>query len=131
MSMYIVKFFYIAAWQILVIFYLCNFFTLFTKPHKPHECLIFAQLLWFILGGIAIKQIPSVTGVEFTLMIYAYPILLWLIQILIARKFFSLHQQDNHNNKKFLFLAISQIISMVLLNFTWIITLLIIQTYIT
>ena len=127
----IVKHIYIAAWQGLVIFYVVNLLTLFVRPHKPHEFLIFAQIIWFVLGGIAIKQIPAVTGVEFTLMIYAYPILLWLIQILTARNFFSLHQKDKQNNKKFLFLAISQIISMILLTFTWIISLLIIQTYIT
>ena len=127
--MEIINVLYKLALQIFIILYLCNFVTLFIKPHKKSEFLIFLPIIWVILGGVIIKQI-YVTGIEFALMTYAYPVLLWLIQIVLACKFFKFYKQNKQENYKFLFLAILQIILMILLTFIWIITLLIISIYI-
>jgi hypothetical protein len=128
--MEIIRVLYVLALQVWLIFYLCNIFTLFMNPHKKYEFLIFLQIIWFFLGALIAKEITFVTGTEFTLMTYAYPIFLWLIQIMLACKFFKFYQQNKQVNYKFLFLSISQIISMILLTFIWIITLLSIATYI-
>ena len=95
---------------------------LFTKPHKWCELLIFPQLVWYILGIIVLGEIyfKLQTETQWYLVTYGYPVLLLPIQILACNKFVSLYQKQKQDNEKFLYLAISQVISMIMFSLVWI-----------
>lgn len=99
----------------------CNILSLFSKPHKWSELLMFPQLIWCILGIAGIECFYPQTEVQWNLVTYGYPILLLPVQIFACRKFLLLYKERKQENEKFLYLAISQLISMVMLSLLWII----------
>ena len=116
-------FFFIALYS-LVACWLCNIMTLFSRPHKWCELLIFPQLVWFALGiivfGYGEIYFDLQTETQWYLVTYGYPVLLLPIQILACNKFVSLYQKQKQDNEKFLYLAISQMISMIMFSLVWI-----------
>ena len=116
-------FFFIALYS-LVACWLCNIMMLFTKPHKWCELLIFPQLVWFALGiivfGYGETYFKLQTETQWYLTTYGYPILLLPMQIFACCKFLSLHRQKKREYEKFLYLAISQVISMIMFSLVWI-----------
>ena len=102
--------------------WLCNIITLFSRPHKWCELLIFPQLVWCALGIIVLGEIyfKLQTETQWYLVTYGYPVLLLPIQILACSKFVSLYQKQKQDNEKFLYLAISQVISMIMFSLVWI-----------
>ena len=116
-------FFFIALYS-LVACWLCNIMTLFSRPHKWCELLIFPQLIWFALGiivfGYGEIYFKLQTEIQWYLVTYGYPVLLLPIQILACNKFVSLYQKQKQDNEKFLYLAISQVISMIMFSLVWI-----------
>ena len=116
-------FFFIALYS-LVACWLCNIMTLFSRPHKWCELLIFPQLVWFALGiivfGYGEIYFDLQTKTQWYLVTYGYPVLLLPIQILACNKFVSLYQKQKQDNEKFLYLAISQVISMIMFSLVWI-----------
>ena len=120
--MEIARIFFSIALFSLGVCWLCNIMMLFTKPHKWCELLIFPQLVWYILGIIVLGEIyfKLQTETQWYLITYGYPILLLPIQIFACCKFLSLHRQKKREYKKFLYLAISQMISMIMVSLVWI-----------
>ena len=114
-------FFFIALYS-LGACWLCNIITLFSRPHKWCELLIFPQLVWCALGIIVLGEIyfKLQTETQWYLVTYGYPVLLLPIQILACNKFVSLYQKQKQDNEKFLYLAISQVISMIMFSLVWI-----------
>ena len=98
--------------------FLFNGALLCCKPHKWYGLLILPQLLWLILG---VKCAMGRSLSEWQLLIYEYPLLLLTIQIPVCYKLFSVWQKHRKENRKFLYLAISQIVSAVGLAVAWII----------
>lgn len=86
---------------------------------------MFPQLIWCILGIAGIEcfhpHFYPQTEVQWNLVTYGYPILLLPVQIFACRKFLLLYKERKQENEKFLYLAISQLISMVMLSLLWII----------
>ena len=72
--------------------WLCNIITLFSRPHKWCELLIFPQLVWCALGIIVLGEIyfKLQTETQWYLITYGYPILLLPMQIFACCKFLSL-----------------------------------------
>ena len=105
----------------LVACWLCNIMTLFSRPHKWCELLIFPQLIWFALGIVSFEYFYPQTEVQWCLVTYGYPILLLPIQLFTYRQFLLLYKERKQENEKFLYLAISQIVSMIMLSLLWII----------
>ena len=101
--------------------WLCNIMTLFSRPHKWSELLIFPQLVWCALGIVSFEYFYPQTEVQWCLVIYGYPILLLPIQLFTYRQFLLLYKERKQENEKFLYLAISQIVSMIMLSLLWII----------
>ena len=118
--MEILREFSVAALYILGICWICNIMTLFAKPHKWCELLIFLQLVWFVFGVICIERFRPQSETEWYLVIYGYPVLLLLIHVFTCCRFFSLYKMQKQENEKFLYLAISQIVSAIVLPFLWI-----------
>ena len=120
--MEIARIFFSIALFSLGVCWLCNIMMLFTKPHKWCELLIFPQLVWYILGIIVLGEIyfKLQTETQWYLITYGYPILLLPIQIFACCKFLSLHRQKKREYEKFLYLAISQMISMIMVSLVWI-----------
>ena len=120
--MEIARIFFSIALFSLGVCWLCNIMMLFTKPHKWCELLIFPQLVWYILGIIVLGEIyyKLQTETQWYLITYGYPILLLPIQIFACCKFLSLHRQKKREYEKFLYLAISQVISMIMFSLVWI-----------
>jgi len=116
-------FFFIALYS-LGACWLCNIITLFSRPHKWCELLIFSQLVWFALGiivfGYGEIYFDLQTITQWYLVTYGYPVLLLPIQFLACNKFVSLYQKQKQDNEKFLYLAISQVISMIMFSLVWI-----------
>ena len=114
-------FFFIALYS-LGACWLCNIITLFSIPHKWCELLIFPQLVWCALGIIVLGEIyfKLQTETQWYLITYGYPILLLPMQIFACCKFLSLHRQKKREYEKFLYLAISQVISMIMFSLVWI-----------
>ena len=116
-------FFFIALYS-LVACWLCNIMTLFSRPHKWCELLIFPQLIWFALGiivfGYGEIYFDLQTKTQWYLVTYGYPIFLLPVQIWSCNKFFSLYRKQKQDNEKFLYLAISQMISMLMFSLVWI-----------
>ena len=114
-------FFFIALYS-LGACWLCNIITLFSRPHKWCELLIFPQLVWCALGIIVLGEIyfKLQTETQWYLITYGYPILLLPIQFFACCKFLSLHRQKKREYEKFLYLAISQVISMIMFSLVWI-----------
>ena len=114
-------FFFIALYS-LGACWLCNIITLFSRPHKWCELLIFPQLVWCALGIIVLGEIyfKLQTETQWYLVTYGYPILLLPMQIVACCKFLSLHRQKKREYEKFLYLAISQVISMIMFSLVWI-----------
>ena len=116
-------FFFIALYS-LVACWLCNIMTLFSRPHKWCELLIFPQLIWFALGiivfGYGEIYFKPQTEIQWYLVTYGYPIFLLPVQICSCNKFVSLYQKQKQDNEKFLYLAISQVISMLMFSSVWI-----------
>ena len=84
-------FFFIALYS-LVACWLCNIMTLFSRPHKWCELLIFPQLIWFALGiivfGYGEIYFKPQTETQWYLVTYGYPIFLLPVQIWSCNKFF-------------------------------------------
>ena len=84
-------FFFIALYS-LVACWLCNIMTLFSRPHKWCELLIFPQLIWFALGiivfGYGEIYFKLQTEIQWYLVTYGYPIFLLPVQIWSCNKFF-------------------------------------------
>ena len=99
----------------------CNIVILFLKPHKWCELLMFAQLVWYVLGIVSFEYFYPQTEVQWCLVTYGYPILLLPIQLFTYRQFLLLYKERKQENEKFLYLAISQIVSMIMLSLLWII----------
>lgn len=101
---------------------LCNIFSLLYKPHKWCELLIFPQLGWCLLGLLGIEGFSPLPQTEMLwyLETYGYPILLFPIQFFAWKTFFSLYKEQKQENEKYLYLAISQIVSMMMLSLFWI-----------
>ena len=114
-------FFFIALYS-LGACWLCNIITLFSRPHKWCELLIFPQLVWCALGIIVLGEIyfKLQTETQWYLVTYGYPVWLLPIQFLACNKFVSLYQKQKLDNEKFLYLAISQVISMIMFSLVWI-----------
>ena len=104
-----------------VMCWFCNIVILFLKPHKWCELLMFAQLVWYVLGIVSFEYFYPQTEVQWGLVIYGYPILLLPIQLFTYRQFLLLYKERKQENEKFLYLAISQIVSMIMLSLLWII----------
>ena len=120
--MEIARIFFFIALYFLGACWLCNIITLFSRPHKWCELLIFPQLVWCALGIIVLGEIyfKLQTETQWYLVTYGYPVLLLPIQILACSKFVSLYQKQKQDNEKFLYLAISQVISMIMFSLVWI-----------
>ena len=93
-----------------------NLMSLFVKPHKWQDLLIFIPLGWFIGGGFVSEKIYHY---HYNWQIYGYPILLVIMQFFVIVEFFSLYKTDKTANEKYLYLAISAITSTVLLSASW------------
>ena len=104
-----------------VMCWFCNIVILFLKPHKWCELLMFAQLVWYVLGIVSFEYFYPQTEVQWGLVIYGYPILLLPIQLFTYRQFLLLYKERKQENEKFLYLAISQIVSMIMLSLLWIV----------
>ena len=83
-------FFFIALYS-LVACWLCNIMTLFSRPHKWSELLIFPQLVWCALGIVGVEYFNPQTEVQWCLVIYGYPILLLPIQLFAYHQFLLLY----------------------------------------
>ena len=118
--MEIVRLFFFIALYSWGMCWLCNIMALFFKPHKWCELLIFPQLVWCAIGIIGVEYFNLQTEVQWHLGIYGYPILLLPIQFFACRRFLFLYREHKQENEKFLYLAISQIISMFMLYLLWI-----------
>ena len=118
--MEIARIFFIIALCSLVACWLCNIMALISRPHKWCELLIFPQYVWFVLGMIYEKYFDLQTEMQWYLVTYGYPILLLPMPILAWNKFFSLYRKQKQENEKFLYLAISQVISMIMFSSVWI-----------
>ena len=104
-----------------VMCWFCNIVILFLKPHKWCELLMFAQLVWSVLGIVSFEYFYPQAEVQWCLVIYGYPILLLPIQLFAYHQFLLLYKEQKQDNEKFLYLAISQIVSMIMLSLLWII----------
>ena len=104
-----------------VMCWFCNIVILFFKPHKWCELLMFAQLVWYVLGIVSFEYFYPQAEVQWCLVIYGYPILLLPIQLFAYHQFLLLYKERKQENEKFLYLAISQIVSMIMLSLLWII----------
>ena len=102
--------------------WLCNIMTLFSRPHKWSELLIFTQLVWCALGIVGVEYFKPQTEVQWCFIFYGYPILLLPIQFFACRQFLFLYKAGKQENEKFLYLAISQIVSMIMLSLLWILS---------
>ena len=122
--MEIARIFFSIALFSLGVCWLCNIMMLFTKPHNWCELLIFPQLVWFALGiivfGYGEIYFDLQTKTQWYLVTYGYPVLLLPIQFLTCNKFVSLYQKQKQDNEKFLYLTISQVISMIMFSLVWI-----------
>ena len=120
--MEIARIFFFIALYFLGACWLCNIITLFSRPHKWCDLLIFPQLVWCALGIIVLGEIyfKLQTETQWYLTTYGYPILLLPMQIFACCKFLSLHRQKKREYEKFLYLAISQVISMIMFSLVWI-----------
>ena len=122
--MEIARIFFSIALFSLGVCWLCNIMTLFSRPHKWCELLIFPQLIWFALGiivfGYGEIYFKPQTEIQWYLVTYGYPIFLLPVQIWSCNKFVSLYQKQKQDNEKFLYLAISQMISMLMFSSVWI-----------
>ena len=122
--MEIARIFFITALFSLGACWLCNIMTLFARPHKWCELLMFPQLIWFALGiivfGYGEIYFRLQTEIQWYLVTYGYPVLLLPVQFLAWKKFFSLYRKQKQENEKFLYLSISQIISTVMFSSVWI-----------
>ena len=79
--------------------WLGNVLSLFAKPHKRCELLIFFQLVWVILGLVGLEYFVPATELQWYLGTYGYPILLWPVQIWSQHKFFP-YTKSKHNKMK-------------------------------
>jgi len=94
---------------------------LFSRPHKWCELLIFLQFIWLVPGMIFVEYFAPKTEIQWYIGTYGYPVLLLPVQAWACRKFFSLYKEQKQENEKFLYLTISQIVTMFMLSLLWII----------
>ena len=104
-----------------VMCWFCNIVILFLKPHKWCELLMFAQLVWYVLGIVIFEYFYPQTEIQWYLVTYGYPIFLLPVQLFAYHQFLLLYKERKQENEKFLYLAISQIVSMIMLSLLWII----------
>ena len=86
-----------------VMCWFCNIVILFLKPHKWCELLMFAQLVWYVLGIVSFEYFYPQAEVQWCLVIYGYPILLLPIQLFAYHQFLLLYKERKQENEKFLY----------------------------
>ena len=103
--------------------WLCNLVSLLAGPHKRHEILLFGQLLWAGAGiaGIQFYLFKMSTIFQLCFFAFGHLVLLLILQTFAFCILFSLYKQNKQKNEKFLYQAISVIISTVSLGILWII----------
>lgn len=90
----------------LPICFLCNVLSLFFKPRKWQEGLLFLQFVLFA----AVFFIPQdFFRRHWVLLVFGYPVLFVLLQVFLAVMFFLFYKRSKQ--EKFLYLALSAIIS--------------------
>ena len=99
----------------LPICFLCNVLSLFFKPRKWQEGLLFLQFVLFA----AVFFIPQdFLRRHWELLVFGYPVLFVLLQVFLAVMFFHFYKSLKH--EKFLSLAILAVISGLSLTYLWI-----------
>ena len=95
--------------------FLCNVLSLFFKPRKWQEGLLFLQ---FVLCSPAFFISPDYWRRHWELMVFGYPVLFVVLQASLAVMFFLFYKRLKQ--EKFLYLALSSIISGLSLAYLWI-----------